>query len=418
MKKNLYYFIVSLISLTPFSAGAFEPLENINVHGFLNQGYIHSPDTTYGGPDSEDGTFKFREAALNGSFRINDQAKVQGQVMYRELDAIEAGTTLDFLFVDYLMTSQIDSSFGVRVGRIKNEIGLYNSSRDIPGARPGILVPMSYLDSLREQMLSTDGIALYGANNFEESSFEYNVYVGKRKFDSTSRELYEFREDVPGEFSESTNAGFSLKLRPNLSYDLEFGVSAASFKFEIEDNLTVDEAAGNSSRRTNDHLLWNKTAFLHLDGYVQYGVGNWLLTFELTKMNNLSRNRLAYPVNPFTGQPVIDSNSGEMVPFFGNLDMFSVIRSNYIQAEYFLPNVSLFTRYEKVSFENTDLGSGVDAEALTLGARWFIGDGWSLAGELTMNEGELGLPVYDDLYDSHVEKGRWNAVLFQLTYQF
>ena len=187
--KLLTNSIATLIMLASLSLHAAQSAEKINVHGFVSQGYVYSPENPYGGFDSLKGTFEFREAALNGSWQASDNLKVQGQVMYRELDDADLGASLDFFFLDYSIASDPNSNYGMRLGRIKNEIGLYNSVRDIPGARPGITIPIGYLDSLRDMMISSDGLAFYGYQRLEFGTVNYNFYAGQRDFNSAARSL-------------------------------------------------------------------------------------------------------------------------------------------------------------------------------------------------------------------------------------
>ena len=74
-------------------------------------------------------------------------------------------------------------------------------------------------------------------------------------------------------------------------------------------------------------------------------------------------------------------------------------------------------RYEEISFDNTELDFNFHSKALTLGSKWFINEELTLAGELSLNDGELGVPVFDKVHDAR-EDGRWNVFLLQLTYQF
>ncbi len=51
----------------------------------------------------------------------------------------------------------------VRLGRIKTPLGLCNETRDVPFTRPSIFLPQAiYFDKVRNMLLSTDGIMVYG----------------------------------------------------------------------------------------------------------------------------------------------------------------------------------------------------------------------------------------------------------------
>jgi hypothetical protein len=52
---------------------------------------------------------------------------------------------------------------GVRAGKIKLPVGLYNETRDLDAARTGIFLPQSvYAEAYREALVATQGVALYG----------------------------------------------------------------------------------------------------------------------------------------------------------------------------------------------------------------------------------------------------------------
>ena len=58
---------------------------------------------------------------------------------------------LDYGFIDYTFSNQENSQFGIRLGRMKNPLGFYNDTRDVPFTRPSILLPQSiYFDRTRK----------------------------------------------------------------------------------------------------------------------------------------------------------------------------------------------------------------------------------------------------------------------------
>ena len=113
-------------------------------------------------PDS--GSFDFREIGLNASMRplTNLQFSVQG--LSRTAGKGSPGNIrLDYGFIDYTYFHRENSQLGIRLGRMKNPLGFYNDTRDVPFTRPSILLPQSiYFDRTRKLAIAADGVHLYG----------------------------------------------------------------------------------------------------------------------------------------------------------------------------------------------------------------------------------------------------------------
>jgi inorganic pyrophosphatase len=50
---------------------------------------------------------------------------------------------LDYGFVDRTLLADGDDQVGLRLGKIKNPIGFFNTTRDVAHTRPGIIMPQS-----------------------------------------------------------------------------------------------------------------------------------------------------------------------------------------------------------------------------------------------------------------------------------
>jgi hypothetical protein len=138
------------------------------VHGFLAQGFLLSEGNDFYG-DSTDGSFKFYEAGLNGTIKPLPQLLLSAQVLARDAGVTDDGKPrLDFAFADYAFVSGAAGDAGVRIGRVKNFFGLYNATRDVVFARPGVLLPSVYYDALgaRSLLFSSDGVQAYGGVNW------------------------------------------------------------------------------------------------------------------------------------------------------------------------------------------------------------------------------------------------------------
>ena len=157
-------FFATLLLITGGLASAEPSMwERLQIHGFASQGVVHTSDNHWFG-DSTNTSFDLTELGLNGSFQLNPKVLFSAQVLSRRAGEMYDGEpSLDYALGDFTFVSAPDRRLGVRVGRIKNPLGLYNETRDVPFTRPTIFLPqVVYYDNLRNLILSSDGLMLYG----------------------------------------------------------------------------------------------------------------------------------------------------------------------------------------------------------------------------------------------------------------
>ena len=153
---------------------------NLQIHGFASQGWLKSTDNNvFGQSSSSSGSFDFREIGLNASMRplSNLQFSVQG-LSRTAGEGSPGNIRLDYGFIDYTFSNQENSQFGIRLGRMKNPLGFYNDTRDVPFTRPSILLPQSiYFDRTRKLAIAADGAHLYGEyrSDYGDVSFQAGV---------------------------------------------------------------------------------------------------------------------------------------------------------------------------------------------------------------------------------------------------
>lgn len=159
------------------SAGAADlSWKGIQFGGFASQGYLaNSGHNDYLG-NTSDGTFDFREYAANaswstGKLRLGAQAFGQKLGPYGN-DSIK----LDWAVVDY----QAAQWAGIRVGRVKMPLGLYNEALDLDSVRPFVLLPQSVYDArLRDFNAAFNGGMIYGNFSLKKfGSVDYRAFYG------------------------------------------------------------------------------------------------------------------------------------------------------------------------------------------------------------------------------------------------
>lgn len=171
--------IVAVLSVT----GAFTHAAvaigdtNVQIGGFLSQGYIKSDGNNY--PfENNDGTVDFREMGLNASTTVGAHLRIGGQLFAQRLGNYgEDKVKLDWAQADYNFRQE----FGIRVGRVKYPKGLYGEALDLDVIRPFIFLPMAlYNPVVRDFNSSVNGGLIYGTISAGKGgSIDYKVFYGK-----------------------------------------------------------------------------------------------------------------------------------------------------------------------------------------------------------------------------------------------
>src|SRR6266850_2792982 len=151
-------------------------LGQLQVHGFISQGFLYTTDNNYLANSSR-GSFEFTELGLNFTMQPLDRLTLGLQIFSHDLGPIgDYRATLDWYSVDYHWQDWL----GIRAGRVKLPFGLYNDSSDVDSARTAILLPQSiYPAQNRDFLLAQTGVELYGyAGLGRAGGLDYRLYAG------------------------------------------------------------------------------------------------------------------------------------------------------------------------------------------------------------------------------------------------
>ncbi len=199
-RKNIGFMLcVVLLAVAPAVAdeqGAWP--ENLQLHGFLSQGYVKTSDNKFFG-DSDEGSWDFREIGANLSYQPMPNLLFAGQLLSRTAGELYDGRVrLDYGLVDFTAIMEIDRRLGVRVGRLKNPLGFYNDTRDVPFTRPSVFLPQSiYFDRVRNLELSADGLGVYSDIHTEYGELFFQLNYGRLAVDKNVEYAFMFL-DWPG----------------------------------------------------------------------------------------------------------------------------------------------------------------------------------------------------------------------------
>jgi hypothetical protein len=161
----------------------------IQVHGYGSQGYAYSNENNFLTMDTSHGSPAFTEGALNFSANITDKFRVGAQGYDRKIGSLDDGRPqLDWAYGDY----KFKPIFGIRAGKIKTAMGLYNDTQDMDFLHTWALLPQSiYPTDLRTTMIAHTGGDIYGRIGLKKvGKLDYTAYGGLRTFDSREGYYY------------------------------------------------------------------------------------------------------------------------------------------------------------------------------------------------------------------------------------
>ncbi len=390
-----------LTSFTSLADSAYNLLpKNVQLHGFLTQNYIVTTDNSFFGKTSKKGgSFGFREVGVNLSWLIKPRLQGAVQLLSRFAGEEDDGSvTIDFALLDYRLYSTGSTEWGVRGGRIKNDFGLYNETRDVAFTRPSAILPQSiYFDAHREVALSSDGVGLYGAYRNAQNEFKWSFAFRKPLVKNAGLELSMLGGDRPGSL-----APVDIFVN-HLLYERDGGRLILSYNY-VQFNFRYVAGDNDISDSGNMQIAFNVFSF-------QYNNFNWSFTSE-------------YALRSFEGDNSIIYIPAALSKFTGE--------AYYLQTAYhFKKNWKALLRYDVIFIDKKDR-DGASFETLTqgripaynrfakdwtIGLEWEPKQNWLLRIEKHWVNGTAWLPVTDNP-DRLKVKQNWRMFILQLSYKF
>ena len=150
----------------------------VQVHGFASQGFVYTNDNNWLTMNTSQGSAAFTDFGLNLSTRVTDKLQVGAQLYDRNLGQLgQYHPSLDWAVADY----RFKSWFGVRGGKVKTTLGLYNDTQDLDFLRVFALLPQSvYPTDLRDATIAHLGADIYGSISLKHrlGDLSYTAYGG------------------------------------------------------------------------------------------------------------------------------------------------------------------------------------------------------------------------------------------------
>jgi len=152
---------------------------NVQLHSFASQGFAYSNDNNYLTMNTSSGSFALTDAGANISVQVNDKFRVGAQFYLRNVGNLgNFHPEVDWALGDYRFAPW----FGIRVGKVKTTLGLYNDTQDLEFLHTWALLPQSaYPLDLRASTIAHTGGDFYGTIPVKKlGSLSYTMYGGSR----------------------------------------------------------------------------------------------------------------------------------------------------------------------------------------------------------------------------------------------
>lgn len=370
--------------------------ERLQIHGFASQAVVKTSDNNYFGK-SKDTSFDFTELGLNASFRLNPKVLFSAQVLSRRAGEMYDGEpSLDYALGDFTFFAAAERRLGLRLGRIKNPLGLYNETRDVPFTRPGIFLPqVVYYDKIRNAILSTDGAMFYGELFKPWGNLSITFGGGDPVID----------ENVEWAFLGNDLEGSMESHGKTLVGSLWYETQDGAFKAGLS-------GAGSSLRFNageQSHLAAGDIDFNYWIGSLQYNTEDFTVSAEYGRL------------------PLEWAGFGPYWPFTKQ-----TTEGYYLQGAYrILPQLELMARYEEGFADRNDRGgkrlSALTAgatppfdfrsEILTAGVRWDILPNLMLRLEYQRHQGTYHLSIRENPDPSQLVED-WDLFAASLSVRF
>ncbi len=401
ISKNLSIFTFGfLLLIFQHFCCAYE-FNGLNINGFISQGYLHTNHNDYLA-DTKGGTFDFNELGLNFGYQASDSIRLGAQILSRNL-GVDGNNKLTFGYAygDY----NLNRYLGVRLGKVRIPMGLYNHTRDVDMLRTGVFLPNAvYYSEFYTFFSAFYGVGIYGELPLAAlGTFEYELFAGKMDEDDDSflmkNNAISFSSG-PGDFTADDAYGGALRWNTPLE-----GLRLSYSHLYVSCKISFDDSA---SYQTVDLDLAEVDPVQVLS--VEYTWEDFVFASEFSRFRQVTNIDFGVLSAPFVD---IYTREGWYVSGayrFNQQFEFLVAYSEFYhdkddrEGETFAPNN--FKGWRK---------------DLTLSTRFDITDNWLVKAEYHIVDGAAWLPesgLYSDANSPDNIKQKWNMIALKTTFSF
>jgi hypothetical protein len=383
--------VIALAACSPALAVDYQ------VHGYAAQGYVYSDDNNFFG-DSSHGSADYYEAGLNASVQVHPKLLFAAQAAIRDAGISDDGTLrLDYALADYRFLTDVDSSAGVRVGKVKNPMGFFNETRDVVFTRPSILLPRVYNDNQnqRDLVFTAPGAQLYGSKVFGRHEWSATGTA------SANRDVRASEERLLIDLS---GLPFDLRIENSWNAQLMDSVDGGRWQFALS------HFAGRFTLTTPDPI--------GVAGTFDVGITVLSARFNAEKLSFTAE----YARNPNTNTVTLATR-----PF---LRTHIVADGGYVQGEYRFNaswgavarfDASFVDMHDRSGREFAAANPGADRKSrmsqdVMVGVNWRYGQHWGLWGEYHWIDGTSSLQRLEN--PPPIRVSRWSLLMLMAGFKF
>jgi hypothetical protein len=165
----------------------------VQIHGFASQGFAVSDGNNYLTMKTSAGSFSFTDFGFNISAQLTGKFRVGAQLYDRNIGNLgQWHPELDWASGDY----KFNDWLGLRAGKVKTVLGLYNDTQDMEFLHTWAILPQSmYPLDLRSSTIAHVGADFYGDISLKRlGSLSYTAYVGFQPTDHYGGWVYGLKE--------------------------------------------------------------------------------------------------------------------------------------------------------------------------------------------------------------------------------
>ena len=236
--EKLFFVLFTVLYLLVVKVEAAE--QNFQYHGFIAQGLVGVNGSDF---VNDDGALspKLTEVGINASYQLSSNLRLAGQVVYLNGgNRYAEGVRVDYALLDWSVYKSSDWQANIYLGRFKNIHWLYSSSRDIPFARPSIILPQSvYFDGFRDIAVGGDGAAIKISHSDDNyGNIDFNFSYGTSPISDNQADII-LSEFAQGTVKQDSDIQASFYWQPAFS-PWRFGVSYLDSDFNYQANDSGD----------------------------------------------------------------------------------------------------------------------------------------------------------------------------------
>lgn len=201
---------VLILAFLCVSAGTMlaQDLSNIQIHGFVTQGFVYSSHNNLYTMETSDGSARWTDAAISFSDAISDNFHIGAQFHVYQLGQLGGpNLQIDWATGDYHVNDRVK----IVAGKVKTVYGLFNDSQDVDTVHLWTLLPESFYPVDNKNFtLSHYGADFYGTADLGKGhgKVSYRAYGGYRSLDLNGG--YALQLGVPEVGSAFTTGGGNI----------------------------------------------------------------------------------------------------------------------------------------------------------------------------------------------------------------